>query len=222
VETAGPDVRGQPGARIGAGRQSGPQASRADPVCNASRFRAASVRGVRSEGSGTFVPEVPGEHAPQGVQARRSPHPTVLPAPAPAQEFGGHWGDQGWTKFPRRPVESGVNSGRGAAWLARLTGGQEVGSSNLPGPTRVNGFTAVNLADRSTGKLGSGRILAGRGGSRSKLRKRSSRCEPMWQMRWEARSSASSPTTGGSELVGAGSRNTSSSERNPDSQLFCH
>ena len=26
-------------------------------------------------------------------------------------------------------------SGRGAAWLARLTGGQEVGSSNLPGPT---------------------------------------------------------------------------------------
>jgi hypothetical protein len=26
-------------------------------------------------------------------------------------------------------------AGRGAAWLARLTGGQEVGSSNLPGPT---------------------------------------------------------------------------------------
>ena len=26
-------------------------------------------------------------------------------------------------------------SGRGAAWLARLTGGQKVGSSNLPGPT---------------------------------------------------------------------------------------
>ncbi len=26
-------------------------------------------------------------------------------------------------------------SGYGAAWLARLTGGQEVGSSNLPSPT---------------------------------------------------------------------------------------
>ena len=28
-------------------------------------------------------------------------------------------------------------SGRGAAWLARLTGGQKVGSSNLPGPTEA-------------------------------------------------------------------------------------
>src|ERR671919_35023 len=28
-------------------------------------------------------------------------------------------------------------SGRGAAWLARLTGGQEVGGSNPPGPTRA-------------------------------------------------------------------------------------
>src|SRR2546421_8999441 len=28
-----------------------------------------------------------------------------------------------------------METGRGAAWLARLTGGQKVGSSNLPGPT---------------------------------------------------------------------------------------
>jgi hypothetical protein len=28
-----------------------------------------------------------------------------------------------------------AHPGRGAVWLARLTGGQEVGSSNLPGPT---------------------------------------------------------------------------------------
>ena len=27
------------------------------------------------------------------------------------------------------------SAGRGAAWLARLTGGQEVGGSNPPGPT---------------------------------------------------------------------------------------
>src|SRR5207249_7237951 len=36
-----------------------------------------------------------------------------------------------------------VGSGRGAAWLARLTGGQEVGSSNLPGPTRGGAGTGM-------------------------------------------------------------------------------
>ena len=30
--------------------------------------------------------------------------------------------------------------GCGAAWLARLTGGQEVGSSNLPSPTGFFGY----------------------------------------------------------------------------------
>jgi hypothetical protein len=29
------------------------------------------------------------------------------------------------------------SAGRGAAWLARLTGGQEVGGSNPPGPTKA-------------------------------------------------------------------------------------
>ena len=34
-----------------------------------------------------------------------------------------------------RAATTQAGSGRSAAWLARLTGGQEVGSSNLPGPT---------------------------------------------------------------------------------------
>ena len=33
-----------------------------------------------------------------------------------------------------------MHTGCGAAWLARLSGGQEVGSSNLPSPTQCRGF----------------------------------------------------------------------------------
>jgi hypothetical protein len=45
--------------------------------------------------------------------------------------------------------EQSSKTGCGAAWLARLTGGQEVGSSNLPSPTQnkqVRGSTRGSAA----------------------------------------------------------------------------
>jgi hypothetical protein len=43
--------------------------------------------------------------------------------------------DGGPTDGPGRQDPWEFHTGCGAAWLARLTGGQEVGSSNLPSPT---------------------------------------------------------------------------------------
>ena len=57
------------------------------------------------------------------------------------------------THAPRRQSVVSVRgriwsiTGCGAAWLARLTGGQEVGSSNLPSPTEETGVT------RESGRL---------------------------------------------------------------------
>ena len=59
-----------------------------------------------------------------GVVSDRSGTPCWCQRPAAG--FG--WG-VGWGYSDRSP-------GCGAVWLARLTGGQEVGSSNLPSPTR--------------------------------------------------------------------------------------
>ena len=49
-----------------------------------------------------------------------------------------------WTT-PRRKYTQHL-PGCGAAWLARLTGGQEVGSSNLPSPTRFLGWAGIHPA----------------------------------------------------------------------------
>jgi hypothetical protein len=53
----------------------------------------------------------------------------------------GFWGAPQSSQSPQAPsrpsakLPNGTRPGRGAAWLARLTGGQEVGGSNPPGPT---------------------------------------------------------------------------------------
>ena len=51
---------------------------------------------------------------------------------------------QGGGRFPGR-VESSryIRTGCGAVWLARLSGGQEVGSSNLPSPTDQSSWSGM-------------------------------------------------------------------------------
>ena len=66
--------------------------------------------------------------------ADRQSDPTARPLPALTMEFAKTAASAKTTAFAktRLPPE---NSGRGAAWIARLLGVQEVGSSNLPAPT---------------------------------------------------------------------------------------
>jgi hypothetical protein len=49
--------------------------------------------------------------------------------------------------------EQSSKTGCGAAWLARLTGGQEVGSSNLPSPTQKSS-DFDGMAVRGAGGMG--------------------------------------------------------------------
>ena len=91
------------------------------PLRGAGRDGSAHLRDLRgSARAGGHVPAVPGEPAPPGAR------PVGGPGPPPIQGAEGR----------RRPRAVGCGStGRGAAWLARLTGGQKVAGSNPAGPT---------------------------------------------------------------------------------------
>ena len=75
------------------------------------------------------LPAVPREPVPRGVPSRRGPDPDAVPAahPRPIAVSGGVA-----RNHPRLHFRV---TGRGAAWLARLTGGQKVAGSNPAGPT---------------------------------------------------------------------------------------
>src|SRR5947199_5962333 len=92
-----------------------------------------NVLHVRREGARTDVPAVPGDPAAAGVRPRGRACPDQVPRPQ-GRPHEGRWapplsppGNAGPTPLGRIGAPPGprgrVATGRGAAWLARLTGG---------------------------------------------------------------------------------------------------
>jgi len=130
----GPDVRGQPGP---AGRRLGSSSTsqgRADPIRDAGLDRASDIRALRLRRSWPLLPQVPRRGSSPRVRPGRGAGAASFQGPSRQGEVPAGAIPSSRPESSRGQVESS-HTGRGAAWLARLTGGQKVGGSNPPGPT---------------------------------------------------------------------------------------